>query len=425
VAGIEASSKIYDGTTNATLNVTNAVLVGVASGDDVSLDTTNAVGAFVDKNVGTAKTVNITGLALFGADASKYTLTQPTTNADITAASLTVTGVTAGDKVYDGTTNATLNTAVAALSGVVSNDDVILDTTGAVGVFADATIGTNKSVTVSGMTISGVDAGNYALTQPALTASITPLPITVTADAKSKVYGDADPALSYQITSGSLVAGDALTGSLKRVAGENVSAYAIQQDTLTAGGNYNLAFVSAELTITPANSATALVSAQNPSAQGSNVTFTATVSPIKPATTTPTGNVQFLTNGIACGSPVVLSSGVASLSPSGLPVGTNTVTAAYLGDGNFNGSSNSLAQVVAAANIATPSTLGIQDNGDGTLTVTFAGTPGAKYVVQAASDLGAASWQNVSTNTAAADGQWTFTDSTVSQPVRFYRSAKP
>jgi hypothetical protein len=117
--------------------------------------------------------------------------------------------------------------------------------------------------------------------------------------------------------------------------------------------------------------------------------------------------------------------GVAAITLADLPAGTNTVAAAYLGDGNFNSSSNGLAQVVEAANIETPSTLGIQDNGDGTVTVTFAGTPGAEYVVQAASDLGAPSWQNVSTNTAAPNGQWTFSDSTASQPVRFYRSAKP
>ena len=88
------------------------------------------------------------------------------------------------------------------------------------------------------------------------------------------------------------------------------------------------------------------------------------------------------------------------------------------------GSGNSLAQVVRIV-AETPSTLAIQDNGDGTVTVTFAGTPGAEYVVQAASDAGAPSWQNVSTNMVAANGQWTFTDSTIAQPMRFYRSAKP
>jgi hypothetical protein len=188
VVGIEASNKVYDGTTNATLNVTNAALVGVASGDDVSLDTTNAAGAFADKAVGTGKTVYVTGLALLGADVGKYTLTQPITNADITAASLTVTGVTAGDKVYDGTTATTLNTDSAALDGVISGDDVTLDAGSAASVFADATVGTGKTVTVSGIIISSVDAGNYELTQPAPTASITAATVTPSVTVTGKPY---------------------------------------------------------------------------------------------------------------------------------------------------------------------------------------------------------------------------------------------
>jgi hypothetical protein len=182
--------------------------------------------------------------------------------------------------------------------------------------------------------------------------------------------------------------------------------------------------VGADLTITAASSTTALISSLNPSGQTSNVTFAATVAAVSPGTTTPTGSMQFYTNGIALGGPVALSGGVASLSTAELAVGTNIVGAAYLGDGNYLVSSNSLAQVVTI-NVETPSTLGIRDNGDGTVTITFAGTPGAKYVVQAAGDLGTPSWQNVSTNTAAANGLWPFTDSTVSQPGRFYRSAKP
>src|SRR5207237_394282 len=80
----------------------------------------------------------------------------------------------------------------------------------------------------------------------------TAAPITVTADAKSKVYGAADPALTYQLTSGALVAGDSFGGALTRAAGANVGSYAIQQGLLTAGGNYTLTFAGANLTITPA-----------------------------------------------------------------------------------------------------------------------------------------------------------------------------
>jgi len=64
------------------------------------------------------------------------------------------------------------------------------------------------------------------------------------------VYGDSDPALTSQITSGSLVGSDSLSGSLTRAAGENAGSYAIQQGTLTAGGNYNLTYVGANLSIT-------------------------------------------------------------------------------------------------------------------------------------------------------------------------------
>jgi hypothetical protein len=73
-----------------------------------------------------------------------------------------------------------------------------------------------------------------------------------------------------------------------------------------------------------------------------------------------------------------------------------------------------------------PITLGIQNNGDGTITVSFSGTPGAQYITQAAGDLGSPEgWSNVSTNTAAADGTWSFTESTAGQSVRFYRAGKP
>ena len=82
----------------------------MVAGEDVTLDDSAISGSFDTKDVGTGKTVTVTGLTLTGADAGKYILVQPTTTADITAATLTVTGITAGDKVYDGTTDATIDT---------------------------------------------------------------------------------------------------------------------------------------------------------------------------------------------------------------------------------------------------------------------------------------------------------------------------
>ena len=183
---------------------------------------------------------------------------------------------------------------------------------------------------------------------------------------------------------------------------------------------------SGNLEITPASSATAISSSLNPSAAGSNVTFSATVGPVAPATTTPTGNVQFLTNGMAVGSPVPLAGGMATLSTGILPPGTNTVTANYLGEANYLGSSDSLSQVVAAI-VEPPSVVGIIAHGDGSVTVTFAGTPGAEYFVLATTNLASAgSWVNVSTNTAGPAGQWIYTDNAItSYTQRFFRAAKP
>jgi hypothetical protein len=76
------------------------------------------------------------------------------------------------------------------------------------------------------------------------------------------------------------------------------------------------------------------------------------------------------------------------------------------------------------ANLAQPITLGIIANGNGTVTLTFQGTPGGQYVVQTTTSLApAVNWTNVSTNAAGLDGLWTYTDST-SQPHAFYRAAK-
>ncbi len=93
---------------------------------------------------------------------------------------------------------------------------------------------------------------NYALTFAGNSLAITARPITVTADPKTKVYGDADPALTYQMTAGSLVTGDSLSGSLTRVGGESVagSPYVINQGSVTAGSNYALTFVGSSLAIT-------------------------------------------------------------------------------------------------------------------------------------------------------------------------------
>jgi gliding motility-associated-like protein len=189
VTGITANNKVYDATTSAALNTGSATLSGIIGSDIVILVSTSATGTFVNKNVGSGKTVIINGLTLSGPDAIKYAVIQPTSTANITPSGLTVIGATADNKVYNGTTAATLNTSSATLSGVLGTDVVNLISSGAIGTFANKIVGTGKTVSTTGFTITGTNAGNYTLTQPSLTADITAAVLTITgATANNKVY---------------------------------------------------------------------------------------------------------------------------------------------------------------------------------------------------------------------------------------------
>jgi hypothetical protein len=97
-----------------------------------------------------------------------------TLTANITPKPLTVTGITASDKRYDGTTAATLTTSGAALGGVLSGDTVTLDTSAATGTFANPGPGNNVAVTVSGLALGGAQAADYTVVPPTLTANILP-----------------------------------------------------------------------------------------------------------------------------------------------------------------------------------------------------------------------------------------------------------
>ncbi len=224
----DAKNKVYGtGDPALTYNITSGALVG---SDSLSGSLTRAAG----ENVGHYAILQGTLTA-----GSNYNLSFVSADLTITPAPLTVTA-DAKNKVY-GTADPALTYQITS-GALVGSDNL------------------SGSLT----RVAGENVGHYAIQQGTLTAgsnynlsfvsadlTITPAPLTVTADPKNKIYGTADPALTYQITSGALVGSDSLSGSLTRVAGENVGHYAIQQGTLTAGSNYNLSFVSADLTITP------------------------------------------------------------------------------------------------------------------------------------------------------------------------------
>jgi hypothetical protein len=102
-----------------------------------------------------------------------------------------------------------------------------------------------------------------------------------------------------------------------------------------------------QLNSSPSSKATTTISSSaNPSTFGNPVTFTATISPVAPATGTPSGNVTFTIDGKAQPA-IMLNVGKASLTTTNLSLRTHSIIAQYSGNGNFTASTSpKLTQVV-------------------------------------------------------------------------------
>ncbi|WP_426057607.1 beta strand repeat-containing protein [Janthinobacterium sp. PSPC2-1] len=206
VSNVGVNNKTYDGQETATLNGT-ATFSGIIGADSLSV-AGNAL--FSDKNAGTGKTVDVSALTLGGADAGNYTLASTISSgvANITQKALTVTGVTAASRDYDGTRNAVLSGG--ALSGLVSGETLNLDLTNQTGVFADKNAGSGKVVTVAGATVSDGTTGlasNYIFSNASgVTGTITPKALTVT--------GVTAANRDYDGTRNAVLSGGALSGLL-------------------------------------------------------------------------------------------------------------------------------------------------------------------------------------------------------------------
>ena len=174
---LQGIDKTYDASTAATLSFKGTPTAG---GNDVTLVPGTAT--FNDKNAGTSKPITYSGFSVGGGNAGKFQLFAPlggtvgtgTTAADITPLALTGS-ITAADKVYDGALAATILTRT--LSAPIAGDSVSYS--GGTAAFADKNVGSAKTVTATGLGLSGADAGNYTVNPSAVTAAdITPLALT-------------------------------------------------------------------------------------------------------------------------------------------------------------------------------------------------------------------------------------------------------
>jgi filamentous hemagglutinin family protein len=140
-----------------------------------------------------------------------------------------------------------------------TNPAFTFTTTGLVN--GDALSGTLNSVAglASNIGTYSIDQGtlgasaNYALNYTASNLSVLARPITVTGDALSRIYGNANPALTFTVGGAGLVNGDMLSGTVDSVAtaASNVGVYATTQGSLAASTNYAVTFTNGSLTVTP------------------------------------------------------------------------------------------------------------------------------------------------------------------------------
>jgi len=225
----DAKSRVYG-------NANPALTYQVTSGNLVNDD---SLSGELATTATTASGVGSYGITQGTLNNSNYAISYAGADLSVTQRAITVTA-DAKSRVY-GNANPALTYQVT--SGNLVNDDSLS------GELA-TTATTASGVGSYDITQGTLDNGNYAISYAGADLLVTQRAITVTADAKSRVYGDANPALTYQLTTGSLVNDDSLSGELATTATatSGVGNYGITQGSLD-NGNYAISFVDANLSI--------------------------------------------------------------------------------------------------------------------------------------------------------------------------------
>jgi hypothetical protein len=253
------------------------------------------------------------------------------------------------------------------------------------------------------ITPSGLTSGNYSIAFNTGTLSITKAALSVTADAKTKAYGAADPGLTFTASGFQFAdtAGTVLTGALTRTPGEGVagSPYAITQGTLAANGNYTIGFTGNTLTITPVALA---------------ITADAKTKTYGAADPTFTASYAGFVNGET---PAVLGGTLAFARAPGEAVGSYPITPSGQTSGNY-----AITFHTGTLNIVAPAPVVLSLTGAGTpnIVITWNAVSSTTYRVQYNSDLNAANWSDLPGDVTASGGTAFKTDLPTTTN-RFYR----
>jgi hypothetical protein len=192
-----AANKVYNTTNVATGNV---AITNLFADDSLAVNYTSA--AFNNAGVDNGKTVTFSGISLSGASSANYSIANEamTATANITPAPVTISGLVAASKQFDGSTAAVIGGA-PTISGLIGSDASTL--TGGVvsGAFSSASAGTRIGVTanLSSLTLGN---GNYYIADVSLPllADITVLPQTISniVAVVQQISREPAPTVTYQ-----------------------------------------------------------------------------------------------------------------------------------------------------------------------------------------------------------------------------------
>ena len=326
ISGITGSNKVYDGNSSASYTGT-AAYSGLENSEFYSVVGT-ATAVFADSLVGNSKSISVTG---FDAPSSDYTLTQPSLSANITPKALSLNGITAENKVYDGNTNASV-IGTATLNGVLGNDigNVTLNGTSSAS-FSDANVGNGKTVTVSGYSISGTAASNYSLGNTILSADITKANQSITFTLSSPVV--------YPVVSSITLGASSNSGLAITYSSSNTSVATVSGNILTIlsdGTTSITATQSGNINYNAASSVSQTLEVQVSSLQNQTITFNSLSAKTY-------GDADFAPGATASSALTVIYSSsntsVATIVSGSVHIvgsGTTTITATQDGDNVYN-----------------------------------------------------------------------------------------
>ena len=266
--------------------------------------------------------------------------TSPATNITVSTASQTITFPAIPSRGYG-----SAPFAVSATSSLGSSYPVTIS------VLSGPAVINGGIVTLTGagtVVLQASQAGdsNYGSATTTQSFQVLPAQLTVAANNATRPYNSANPAFSGSVTGA--VGSDSFTESFttSAAASSNAGSYPIVPAAAgPALGNYTVTVVNGTLTVSPAATSTT-VTAPGSASYGASVTLTATVTS---ASGTPAGMVTFLSGSTPLGTVALNGSGTAMLNTTGLPAGTDTITASYANQGNFAASTGAGSITINAA----------------------------------------------------------------------------